>query len=644
MVLNAKDDKQRAALEEQIKKRWDKIKGAKAPPLDELRKFVSMFGSLFGVGKEARLTLAERLMDATDDNALLEAEQQLSLLRNESEDPEILARALEALARLNQGKKLLEDAAFYYRQLAERFPKIKVNGKTGAEYLDDLATDKRYLPYIDQTGRFTIKGKVELRRDVDKKGAAPTSQVYQFDHVGEGLPFFDNHKIGLTLDGNHHLKITDVTTNETQTLPLTRTLFSQIISQITQQHPSAPSRVKFNYQSMGHLVVLQVGNMIFGIDPLNKPRVLWEKNISTLPGNAAAQPSMTFDAKENTLSILYSDGLVQRLGTAGPLQGGVVTVAFKDSLLAIDPVTGRTLWTRTDINSRSHIFGDKENVYVVNLSDDNKPSGTRVLRAYDGVTVKAKDFTALYNARVGIQGRSIFTSQNDEKTGLTLRLYDILTGEDAWKQVFPVGTVQMTSEDPNLTGVIEPTGAVRVFDVEKRKEVMTTKLDDVAHLDKPQAVHLVGDKDFFYVAMRGQPDPNIPNNWNGMPPGVQPNVISTSGLRSIPVHGYVYAFKRKTGEIQWFNKVENQQMIVSMLDELPVILFTARYLYQPPPGNYQTMKYTMRAYAKHNGKLWYENDNLPANMYFHTLTMDHRAGKVEFIGYQLRVVLDTVPK
>ena len=130
-----------------------------------------------------------------------------------------------------------------------------------------------------------------------------------------------------------------------------------------------------------------------------------------------------------------------------------------------------------------------------------------------------------------------------------------------------------------------------------------------------------------------------------MPPGVQPNVVSNSGLRSVPVHGYVYAFKRKTGAIQWFNKVENQQMIVSMIDELPVLLFTARYNFlAPPPNRFQMMKFTMRAYAKHNGKLWYENDALPQNMLFHSLTMDHRAGKVEFTGPQLKLSLDTVAK
>src|SRR5262249_13063538 len=103
MVDNCKDDKKRKELESRIAGRWKKLKGT-ASSLDELRKFVSLFGSMFGVGKEARLALAERLMKNTDINSLLEAEQQLSMLRNEEEKPEIAARAVEALARLNEGK------------------------------------------------------------------------------------------------------------------------------------------------------------------------------------------------------------------------------------------------------------------------------------------------------------------------------------------------------------------------------------------------------------------------------------------------------------------------------------------------------------------------------------------------------------
>src|SRR5262249_33659070 len=244
-------------LEEQIKSRWAKLKESKSAPLDDLRKFVSLFGSLFGVGKEARFALSERLMEDTDINSLLEAEQHLSLLRTD-EAPAVAARAIEALARLNTRKGLLEDAAYYYRLLGERYPKVIVDGKRGEEYLEDLATDKRFLPYLDQAGRYVIKGKVDLRSDPVPGSYPMTNQAYQFHHDGEPLPFFLRNKLALKLDYSHQLKLTDTSTGSDlwNNLTLTRTQFQQIA-----QNNGQPNRVKFGFQSQGHLVVLQLGHM-----------------------------------------------------------------------------------------------------------------------------------------------------------------------------------------------------------------------------------------------------------------------------------------------------------------------------------------------------------------------------------------------
>ena len=102
---------QKDELEQKIKARWTKLSADKDAKTEDVRKFVSLFGSLFAVGREARFTLAERLIEDTEVNALLEAEQHLTVLRTDGE-PAVAARAVEALARLNTRKGLLEDAAF----------------------------------------------------------------------------------------------------------------------------------------------------------------------------------------------------------------------------------------------------------------------------------------------------------------------------------------------------------------------------------------------------------------------------------------------------------------------------------------------------------------------------------------------------
>src|SRR5262249_22905355 len=59
MIAGAKEE-DRKPLEDKIARKWEDLK--KTSSLEELRKFVSVFGSSFQAGKEARLALAEKLM------------------------------------------------------------------------------------------------------------------------------------------------------------------------------------------------------------------------------------------------------------------------------------------------------------------------------------------------------------------------------------------------------------------------------------------------------------------------------------------------------------------------------------------------------------------------------------------------------
>jgi tetratricopeptide (TPR) repeat protein len=650
MIKNTTDAKQKKALEDLISDRWAKLKETKGNSLDDLRKFVALFGSLFGVGKEARLSLAERLMTDPDINSMLEAEQQLTLLRGD-ESPQIAARAIEALARLNEGKGRLEDAAYYYRLLGEQYPKIEVEGKKGSEYLDDLATDKRFLPYLDNSARFSLKGKVKLESTEERKYQPALATAYQFAHSGEGLPFFVRNKLSIELNAQQNLRLVDVSTGEERwkLRPPTPTQFQQIANANGQGH-----RVRFGYQSMGHLVVVQIGHMVLGLDPMGKGRILWEKNLSSLPGGAPLPTEYVFDAKDNTIRVLYSDGWVQRLGQTGPLAAGVVCLQMRDNLTAVDPITGRTLWTRTDVNSRTKVFGDEQHVFVVNLNEKNEAAGTRVFRAYDGVSVKVPDFSTVFDRRTRIVGRTILATSQDARNATTYQLYDILEGREIWKQTFEANAIPLTTLDDRLIGAVE-SGTVRVIDVATRKENFTAKLDDAAHAAGATAIHLLGDAENFYLAINGPADPNVPGAFGG----VQHNVDPTSGLRAVPVNGMVYAWDKATRSRLWLAPVLNQQLVVSQFEELPMLLFTSRYQHQSGQAinRMNTLKHAVRALAKHNGKTWFaarlvegSNDGSPddainyATGYFHTLNVDVRSNKVEFIAHQFKVTMTATPK
>jgi hypothetical protein len=177
----------RKPLEDKIASEWRSIQNSS--DTEKLRQFVRVFGSLFAVGKEARLRLAERLID---ENAFLEAEMNLLQLRQQ-DDATLAARAIEDLARLMVRKNLLEDAAYYYRILGQDYSRTVIrDGKTGADLFNEQATDKRFLPYLDEPPLPWSSGKV-LHREVFGTFQA-NSTTFSLDPEGENLPFFQHYR------------------------------------------------------------------------------------------------------------------------------------------------------------------------------------------------------------------------------------------------------------------------------------------------------------------------------------------------------------------------------------------------------------------------------------------------------------------
>jgi len=650
MVANATEE-ERKPLEARIDARWKEIQGK--TDLPELRKFVTLFGSLFTVGQQARLRLAELLMDDKNGNALIDAERHLMLLRARTQDPELSARAVECLARLNTRKGLLADAAYYYRLLRDRYPTVKVrDGKTGADLFDEIASDKRLWGELDEQPPFGAVGKIEVKEERDN--FPQQSQVFKFGRAGEALPFFRRYDVGLNLSSNELMLIDraagdrDRAGNDPRPPPLKldNTMFGSIASGgntaqminagvfpgmmgVNTQPPPSP---KFSYMNLGHLVVLPVGRMVYGIDAVHWT-VLWKKDLSN-PANGepvAGQglSSLTVDPRDGSVQVVYQDQFMQRLGQTGPLEGAAVCLQMKDALTAVDPIDGHTLWTRSDVTSRGHIFGDDQYVFVVEMSSDNKPAYTRVFRAYDGSSVKAPDFREAYENRIRLVGRDLLVADQD-KDATTLRLYDPLTGKDLWKQAFAAKSYVLQAEDGDLTGVVEPDGQVRVVDLTTRKEVLTpdSKIDP-KYLEKDATMTVLADAADVYV---------VPNNPAEATMRVNTNLMPATGLRGLNVNGWLHAFRRDNGKLHWRAEAADQQLVLDQFQEMPVFLMTAHTMKFQGFGGMQGQATALLVIDKRTGKLLWENSNVPQGQ-FYSLDVDGRDGKIEFKSPQDKVVI-----
>ena len=58
--------------------------------------------------------------------------------------------------------------------------------------------------------------------------------------------------------------------------------------------------------------------------------------------------------------------------------------------------------------------------------------------------------------------------------------------------------------------------------------------------------------------------------------GWRPN-FRPAGLRSVPVNGRCTASTARRASCSWYNEVENQHLILTQFEELPMLFFTARY-------------------------------------------------------------------
>ncbi len=628
MAANATPEA-RKPLEQRLDQLWNEVRSANDP--ERLRKFVAVFGSLFAVGKEARLALAERLIDSPDPRSLVEAERQLCLLRGPGEPPAVAARAVECLARLCTRRGLLDDAAYFYRLLGTRYKNEVVReGKTGADLFDELATDKRFLPLLDAAAG-AAAGKVRM---VEERGVYPYNHpAYLFEQRGEPLPFFREHRLGLLYSGNDQLRLVDRATGEARwAQTVTSTQFGSLANH--------PNMTRLGYQTLGHLAVLHAGRMVFGVDPVHK-QLLWERSLTgpregtsnPFRGGAAGLQQLTVDPQDGAVEVVYPDGWKQRLGQTGPLGGHTVCLQTREALVALDPVTGRTVWTRSDVDPHSHVFGDEDTFFVVEMSGNN-PAVTKAMRTSDGVSLKVPDFTAQYKKRLRVLGGKLLLSEGEAKGAVTLRLYDVRTGKDLWRQTFPAGSRVLQSEEPNLAGAVAPDGRVRVFDLGAGAEVLDAKVTDPHYLEKTTGVHLLADGRYYYVARTVPPDP-------GMMPfgGVHSLLQVGTGMHALKdVSGPVYCFK-PDGGLNWSATVRHQTLLVDQFADLPVVIFSSYFQrWGPGVGRQPPVQVaSIQVLEKQTGKLKYLSDNVPGGARFHTLNVDPRTGRVEFISHPTKI-------
>jgi outer membrane protein assembly factor BamB len=610
-----------AELQAHLEREWKAL--AAADDFDGVERFAAVFGGVPGPagapGRAARLRLAEHRAAAPNRRAAAPAELELLALAQDADDPAFAARALYARACLLTRRGLLDDAAAAYRALAKEYPQVALpDGRTGAAVLADLGADKRFLAALDEV-RPAWQGRKMQGKEMPNAGLAMSYSPMSGEFLGEAAPSARRWRFLLDL-AKWQLRVLDRDTM-LESWGVAVPPFNQ--RQIGYDPDS------FRYRILGHLAVFNVGTSIFAVDLIER-RVRWTYNLLDEP--LGVNRYILFNP-DGSFQLYTPDGrMFGKFGLVGPVTRHGVTVITRRGLAALDLADGEVRWQRSDVPSQFDVFGDDEHLYLSEHHTDGTVRGVRAVRAGDGTSVPIPDAGDVLAGKFRPVGRRLLITEAGARDELNLRLYDVHAGKDVWRKTFPKNSLQLDSAVPDAAAVLTPAGALSVFDVRTGQEIKALALRP-ADVDKVTKATLIADRENYYVALVGPADPK-----GRAMDFYQGNVFGD--LRVAPVNGMFYIFDRGSGELKSASRVLNQQVLLSRLEELPVVLFINMQLRETGPvgSGQQAVYVSALSVDKRTGKRLFSKEMQAVNNeLFHTLWVDARAGLIDLIAGTYRV-------
>lgn len=571
-LFNASSPDERASMEKEVALRLDEAMQGEGA--DALERFMNFFGA-HPSAHRGRLELARRWIAAGQWLKGEFALRAIYISANSAERP----AATYLLADLYRQASRPREAAVYYRELAGPLADVVCwQGLTGKEWIAKLGVDDPVRGQL-ASGAEWPTGVVKSERI---RGSSYAAWRYlPIEMKGRQEPFFGPGSILL---------------DQQQRRLIGRDGFGK---QVWEANP-VDERDRFQHFGMnafaisayafGHVALISTGQHVIAVDtitPNSQQRILWkEPLVQSVPG-LGMNPGLRFNfiarGRKQRLVAQTMDG--QPIGPVGPLTSTYAAFVRRKELAALDPLTGKPLWIRHDVQSGGDLFGDDE--YLVCIPPDSTKA--TVYRALDGQPIGIRDVGG-EDQRLECIGRSVLRWRRGGAQEI-LELYDLAKDEVSWSRKYNQGAKASMSNSGEEVGVMQPDGKVEILAVAGGKPIVEHKVDPEANLSE---IFLMRSVDrFLLIANR----PYVGNNQLILN-GVNGNIDNPL------VNGAVHGFERGTGKHAWSRKVENQAIQLRQLPELPVLAMAVRT--QRRQGNSFTNESEILCLDKRNGRVVFQ--------------------------------------
>ncbi len=497
--------------------------------------------SCLSIGREQRLQLSGRTSSGV---GYLKTSLALREIAHGT-DRVAAAQAWYRLALLHDFRSEPLDAADCYRELRDRFSDVKLpGGHTSAEWLADVMPDSLI-------GRALTDGP---RDPWPNRLPKVTSQDEQHDDVHchpipveRGDAFWRRMSVSVERQGKK-VRFTGGGQRGLWELPL----------------PASNSPFRHDWSThrgwgLGPLLVLQVGEVLYGIQPLDErgetnAKLLWTISAGPYEETGAhqmlpGQLGLRLDA------FRHLDRYEQPVLDVVHASPGLLGYRTRNRLIAIDPANGERLWTRHHLPPLVSVTGDGERI-VLRLVATRE---IEVRRGFDGKLLSRRNEESDPNAIVIEQGRlrlSSHSGKSDEAaSATTLLCQDSVTGETVWQREHPAGSVVLRVDESRF-GVVEPAGRLRFLSLADGRELSN---QDVSLPKTLSTAHVFGDDQRLFVILSG---PVTEVSWL--------NTQQDRGNYRRPLlNGWLHAFDRRSLKPLWTIPTKNLPFAVDQPNDSP---------------------------------------------------------------------------
>lgn len=517
--------------------------------------------------------------------------------------PKLSAKSTSLLALVYTTAGKREQAWALMQQLRTTFAAETCHdGSTGADFAQKLQAMADFSQFTSPpakwpTGRVESTIGTRARRAVNQRLNRAVTARFAIPIPYRG-PGDDMLREDLSVDQQDQFLIgTDGLGRERWRVALSET-------SMTRQFSEAVFRLSY-YRQMGHLVLACIGSKLVAIDTLQSPggetaKILWTEELVDQDFNRngffgvsnAREMSMPWGAQRFEMS----DQRGNLIGTSTCLTPRYVAFLKGRTLCVVDPHTGKSRWTRSEMEPGSWVFGDEQQIHV------QAPNATEV------VTFGAEDGEELARHQIGLAGTRIaawgskILSWTGNGRQAVLTLEDFQTQERFWQHSFESDS-KACLMNHDFIAVMQRTGKVALINLTNGQIELEQTVE--RDLGLTNIVALRGADRFLLIANHSIDTSNsnfIPRNF-----AVRGNDV---------INGVIHGFDWNTKQRVFATKVESMTCMLTHSGQVPVLLLSQNYQQQNAPGNNRgnTMA-VIQCIDKRTGKVVYSEH--PRETVFH---------------------------